>query len=268
MSTPDCERTSREAARQEKIKAQLERFIFRLRFIAAHSLAADRDRLVDLCETKMDLIVSKYADGTTTYDAKPIPFLPEEQIESAIARVRPVLLDRDGISYRQVLGGLGEHLDASEREELSLYREQFEEFDPDSRGGQPKEPHRVGDPVTNKQVAGAWLYGSLVHADAIRQSFVRPLSYEAIFVEAQRITCGLVLVSVQTLDFLELLVERGRIGVAPEVFTASVSLSATSWAPKIEAIHTAPIGTDLPRAYDEPLGSEWERLGDMFEGPA
>lgn len=246
--------------RLRKARDQLGRFVVRLRIVAAHSLAADRQRLVDLCEHSWTLKRTQDADGNDTVALEPIPFLPVEQVESAVARLRPLLLKQDGISYTQVLGALGENLTTDERKELALYKSQFEEFDPDAKQGKPKAPHVVGEAIPNTRIGGAWLYGDLVHADTIRQSYTAQVSPEATFLEAQRMTCGLMLAALQTLDFLQLLHEQRRIAVSSDTFTRHVTVTSSSWAPEVSAVYSADEGTPLPTSFEQQLGEDWLRL--------
>lgn len=258
--------SERSDTRRLHVKEQLERFIVRLRIIAAHSLAQDRERLVEECEPQLNLRVKRSDDGTAAYVVDPIEFLPVEQVESAIARVRPLLLDNDGISYRSVFRALGESLPLGDRDEAKFYRKEFEEFDPDFPRGRPKVPYTQGEPISNTRIAGSWLYGDLVHADAVRQSYTKPLSFESVFAEAQRVTCGLVLSALHTLDFVERLSTEGKIDVDADIFVQEVTLTAVSWAPQIAEVYVAEEGAKMPTSVDEPLPKEWRSLLDDLEG--
>ena len=250
------------------LKLMLSRFVMRLRLVAAHSLSTDRERLAQMSKHEWTFLVTEHGDGRPPeFECRPIALLPIEQLESAVARVRPLLLQEDGISYRQVLRRLGRDLNASERAEIKQLRERFEEFDPDHPHGRPKAPHEPGTPVSNRQLAGSWLYGSLVHADAIRQSYGANASPEGLQVEAQRVVAGLLLVSLGSLDFLRSLDRQGRVEIDSSAWTAPVVSSRTSWAPKIEAVHHAPVGTAMPESASGALGDEWSLLrpGELFD---
>lgn len=247
-----------EISRQLKKRSQLDRFVVRLRIVAEHSLAEDRQRLVDLCEHRWEFLPPATPGGGPRI--KPVSLLPVEQVESAIARIRPLLLKDDGISYKQVLGALGETLSAEDREELALWREEFEDFDPDANAGRPKEPHVPGTPVANTRIGSSWLYGDLVHADANRQSFTSRSTPEFVFVEAQRMTCGLMLASLHTLDFLRRLHEQEAIDVSDESFTRQVTVAAREWAPTLHAVYSAEEGTAFPGSFDDPLDEGWTKV--------
>ncbi len=247
-----------ETLRQLKKRSQLDRFVVRLRIVAAHSLAEDRQRLVDLCEHRWEFLPP--ATPSEGPRLKPVPLLPVEQVESAIAGIRPLLLKDDGISYKQVLGALGENLSSRDREELALWKEEFEEFDPTAKAGRPTKPHVPGEPVTNTRIGSSWLYGDLVHADANRQSFTSRSTPEFVFAEAQRMTCGLMLASLHTLDFLKGLHEQAAIDVSDESFARQVTVAAREWAPTLHAVYSAEEGTAFPESFDDPLDEGWTKV--------
>lgn len=245
----------------------LSRLVVRLRLISEHSLAADRERLAEMSRHEWTFLVTEHMDGRPPkYELRPIALVPIEQLESAVARARPLLLQDDDISYRQVFRRLGRDLNDNERSEMKRLRKRYEEFDPDHPHGRPKAPHEPGSPVSNRQLAGAWLYGSLVHADAVRQSYGADSSPEGLQVEAQRVVAGLLLASLETLDFLRSLDDGGRVEIEGSAWTAAVVASQTSWAPTVEAVHCAPVGTPMPDTAGGPLGDEWKPLrhGDLF----
>ena len=257
MESSATDREQAERERQRKKRERLDRFVVRLRIIEAHSLAADRQRLATFCEHRWEFVLREGPDASMTI--KPIPLLPTEQVESAIARIRPLLVEGDGISYKQVLGALGEGIPGAARQELALRRAEFETFDPEAKSGKPKKAHEPGAPVTNSRIGSSWLYGDLVHADPTRQSYTAGSTPEFVFVEAQRMTCGLMLAALHTLDFFRMLHEQGLIYISDESFTRRVTTQATEWAPEINGLYSAPLGAAMPGAPDEPLGEEWTR---------
>lgn len=241
------------------LRETLTRFVVRLRLITAHSLAADREQLDALSRHDMTFQITKYRDGRAPDVAmRPIELVPIEQLESAVARVRPLLLRSDGIGYAQVFEQLRGVLGEDEVGALSHARERFEAFDPDYPRGRPRDHHEPGAPVSNRQLAGAWLYGSLVHADAVRQSYAAHVTLEALQVEAQRVVAGLLLASLDALELLRRLTAEGRLEVEDSAWAVEVVASKPSWAPTVTNVYTAPIGTPMPTSVDEPLAPEWE----------
>lgn len=255
----DLDKDSRVPARSER--STLERFILRLRLVAAHSLAQDRELLERTARVDFRLhVVPDATTGKPVQSLQPIPLLPTEQLESAIARVRPLLMKSDGIGYGNILDSMMLTLNEERCAEVAAVLQAFREADPDSSDGRPRASHEPGAPVTDKQIAGAWIYGHLVHADAIRQSYTEGMSFESILVVAQRKTCSLILASLDALDLLGKLAADGMIEVDDRAFSQQVETRATEWAPEKVRVYSAPVGTGMPSSLDEPLGEEWEEV--------
>src|SRR5687767_9003392 len=81
--------------------ARLSEFVLRARRIAAHSLAEDEEALVALAKGTMRIV----SDGSKTYVEHAFP--AEEVIESAAARMRPLLLKDEACHYLKALAALG-----------------------------------------------------------------------------------------------------------------------------------------------------------------
>lgn len=245
----------------------LERFILRLRLVAAHSLAQDRELLERTATAGFQFQVTRNLEtGVEVWDLQPVPLLPAEQLESAIARVRPLLVTSDGIDYESILTSKMPTISEEQCSEVDAVLRAFREADPDSSIGRPREPRGPGEPTTDKRIAGAWLYGNLVHADAIRQTFAEGMSLESVLMVAQRMTCGLVLASLDALSLLKRLAAEGVIEVNDRAFERQVETRATEWAPQEARVYSAPVGTAMPTSLDEPVGEEWEEgLPDLLE---
>lgn len=240
-------------------KEALTRLVVRLRLIAAHSLSADREYLEELSRYEMKFEVREYRDGRAPdVSMRPIALVPIEKLESAVARVRPLLLKSDGIGYAQIFDWLQDELGDDAARALADARKRFEAFDPDYPSGRPYDAHKPGTPVTNRRLAGAWLYGSLVHADAVRQSYAAHVTLEALQVEAQRVVAGLLLASLDTLDLLRRIASEGKIEVEESAWNVDVVASKSTWAPTVTDVYTAPVGTPMPTSVEEPLAPEWQ----------
>lgn len=132
-------------------------------------------------------VIQNLATGERTVAMVPAPLLPIEQVESAAARVRPVFLFSDGVHYDKVLNALVGAAAASAvlKKEIEGLRAQFRAADPDYPKGRPTEP-RSGPSMTNKEVAGAWLYGQLLHEDELRRSYGAGISAEEMLLNAHK----------------------------------------------------------------------------------
>lgn len=246
----------------------ISRFVLRAKLVQEHSLASDKGVLEKHAAWTMTFIVTHHtATGKQAVAMKPAPLLPTEQVESAAARVRPVFLVSDGLHYDKVLNALGEAgaVSASLKKDIGALRAKFQSADPDYPNGRPTEP-RTKPSMTNKEIAGAWLYGQLLHEDAVRRSYGTGISAEEMLLTATRTVCSEMLATVEALHLIEKLVVDGTLAVPEDLFTEPVSVTATEWAPRISSAYVADMGTPLPASITEALGSEWSEVQDVF-GP-
>ena len=144
---------------------RIERFVARARRIEAHSLLADRERL--LRWSTGATFTTEPTTGKVSWD---LPL--EEQFESLAARVRPLTLPGEDISLPTVLGSLKAFVrgDYEKKNRIAGLRTMWEA----SRA--PKAPVVLatlgpsGEPETTfeqAEIAERWLYGDLVHADEV-----------------------------------------------------------------------------------------------------
>lgn len=245
----------------------ISRFVLRARLVQEHSLAADKDTLEKHAAWTMSFRLTHILKtGERAVAMVPAPLLPTEQVESAAARVRPVFLYSDGVHYDRVLNALGESAASSAglKEKLEGLRAKFRAADPDYPDGRPTEP-RSKPSMTNKEVAGAWLYGQLLHEDELRRSYGAGISAEEMLLNATKTVCSEMLATVEALHLIERLVADGSLEVAEDLFTDPVSVTATEWAPQIVGAYAADVGTAMPESLIEPLGSEWSEVHDLFD---
>jgi hypothetical protein len=240
--------------------------VLRARLVQEHSLAADKSSLKKHAAWTMSFRVTQnLATGERALAMVPAPLLPTEQVESAAARVRPVFLAKDGVHYDKVLNALAEAATVSNavKKEIEVLRVNFRAADPDYPHGRPKEP-RSASSMTNKDVAGAWLYGQLLHEDELRRSYGAGISAEEMLLNATKTVCSEMLATVEALHLIERLVAAGTLALAETLFTEPVSVTATEWAPQIAGAYVADIGTAMPESLTEPLGSEWREVHDLL----
>lgn len=254
-------RDSRKAAALRTIS----RFVLRARLVQEHSLAADKGILERHAAWTISFHVTQNLEtGERAVAMVPAPLLPTEQVESAAARVRPVFLSSDGVHYDRVLNALGEAAASSTglKKELEGIRAKFRAADPDYPRGRPTAP-RSEPSTTNKDVAGAWLYGHLLHEDELRRSYGAGISAEEMLLNANKTVCSEMLATVEALHLIERLVADGSLELAEELFTEPVNVTATEWAPQIAGAYFADVGTAMPESLTEPLGSEWREVHDL-----
>lgn len=235
----------------------LQRFALRARRIAAHSLAADRDRLAAM--TNPTMTGSLTADGWATLRRE----LPDEEtFESLAARVRPVLLSSESVHHQEVLAALKSVLDqpASSTDDLDAIQAEVQRLcDAWSRLDESKPTLRryslqrvkVDDPesavrASDAQLALAWLYGDLVHVD-VRGKKIEGTRFplKDRYAAAVHYFSEAALLCVQTFDVITHLHHLGLLELGDDVMDAPVivgsdELSATG------AIFVAPVGTPMP----------------------
>jgi hypothetical protein len=214
----------------------------------------------------LNLIVNTKT-GEKSVEMEPAPLLPTEQVESAAARVRPLFLKDDGVHYDRVLTALSELVAASPgyRREVEDLRVKFRIADPDYPDGRPKAARSEAS-MSNKEVAGAWLYGHLLHEDEVRRSYASGISAEEMLLNATKTVCSEMVATVDTLHFVERLVVDGVLDLPDDLFTAPVTVSASEWAPTLLEAYVADVGTPMPGDLNEPLDGAWRKVHDEF-GP-
>lgn len=243
------------------------RFVLRARLVQEHSLAADRDILEKYSVWTLSFVVTENRNnGERTCAIAPVPLLPTEQVESAAARVRPIFLFSDGVHYENVLRALGIVVvpSADLKKDVERLRAKFQAADPDYPDGRPTEP-RSASSMKNKQIAGAWLYGHLLHEDELRRTYSAGISAEFMLLQATKTVCSEMLATVEALHLIERLVTSGSLEIAEDLFTEPISVTAIEWAPQLTNAYVADAGTAMPESLTEPLGSEWKKIQDSLD---
>ncbi len=257
-------------ARKTAALRTLSKFVLRARLVQEHSLAADKQLLVKHAAWTLSFnMVFNTVTGEKSVEMKPAPLLPTEQVESAAARVRPLFLKDDGVHYDKVLNALTELVSGSpaHRKEVEAIRAKFREADPDYPHGRPRAP-RSAPMTSNKEIAGAWLYGHLLHEDDVRRSYAEGIAAEEMLLNATKTVCSEMLATVEGLHLIERLVVDGLLDLPDDLFTSQVTVTATEWVPPGDVkMYVADMNTPMPTSLAEPLSSVWREVHDEF-GPA
>lgn len=240
-------------ARKPKVPEteMIRRFTVRARIVQDHSLASDKDALEDLSKPSLGFRVAPSDEGLK-YEALPFVFPPTEQIESAAARVRPIFLVGDGVWYEDVLAVIHDCVkDQDDAVEVERLLQAFHSADPDYPVSYKGTEYQGGEAVNNNQLAGAWLYGHLLHHDALRQTYTSSTPLEWALYTATHTVASMMLATVETLHLIERLTVHKVLDLPAEVFTEAVTVSATEWTPPGEVrVYSAPVGTPLPTDAD------------------
>lgn len=251
---------------------RLSEFVLRARRVEAHSIAQDRQRLRELSQ----------ATVTVQYEVEPKrtilirQFPPEEQLESAAARVRPFLLQKDRVHHKKVIEALGFLLHGRTETRLTTVldelRERWDRFDPRGTDILAYSLQTFGmdgssssDAVADNVLAFAWIYGDVVHADADRLAGTEHLGIEGRYEAATLVVAQLVVASIMTLGFIRELQELGAISLPPEVFEQQVVVTRTEFRQEVKLIMREADGTAPPPVGVDPSLFGWEPLGpDSF----
>ncbi|MBF4138136.1 hypothetical protein [Streptomyces albidoflavus] len=237
--------------------ANLTAFVLRARRVEAHSLAADRTALMALASGNMT--VSPQPDGSAVI-TQVLP--PEEQVESAAARVRPLLLEQEPCNYGKAIAALKHY----HPEDKATYRTLSEEWRRRTRQGSSQNgsyqvmtknlvteaEHQLHD----VDLAFAWIYGDVVHHDPDRRKAADPFGLAERYKAAAPLVAGLMVRTIALLNRVLELNEAGRIPVEPEVFDERVALEDTTFRYQGQ-LYEAAVGTPAPTSVTEPWGETW-----------
>lgn len=191
---------------------------------------------------------------------------PEEQMESAGARVRPLLLDRDPVHVPKVFKALS-YLLRDDPTVVKFLRDRRRDWERRvQEDGVPADGYRVMHMNTgtgqfheanDRQLALAWLYGDVVHHDLDRRALGDEMGLEQRYQGAIALLAFLIRHAVSTLRMIEQLREAGVLSLRDEVFQAPVVVTETSWEYAVDIYRGAP-HQDLPADITAP-GDGWEK---------
>ena len=252
----------------ESDRELLSRFVLRARIVREHSLATSLDVLKQWAKMEFQLVqlVNKVTGERRTL-MKRVPLIPTEQLESAAARVRPIYLKNDGVHYSKPIAAL-KRLNPNDPKQEELLDNsilpQFQEADLDRPKGELP-PHA---PRSNKDLAGSWLYGELLHDDPVRRSIGEPTSIEQRYFAAMKLICSQMIPVVRLLEHIETAHNGGLLGLPDDVFTKSVIVTTPALPPREVQIYWNEVGVPAPESVDDDLESSgWEaaKFEEVFE---
>ena len=240
----------------DEISAQhlktLEAFVMRARRIEAHSICADAEALVKLAQLQLDL---EHVPGEGAFLVRAVP--PEEQIESAAARIRPLLLQDHGIHYSRVLGSLKFFLkdDVALSEVLKSIRAEWMRIKDgtDLLGMKMFAAAHEDDQLSaasDLELAFAYFYGDVVHHDASRRSSTAAFGVKHRYQMAASVVARVVVLTLSTLNLTRKANIAGLIQLAENVLTDPVVVEETVLRFPVEAAFIAPPGTPPPDSFN------------------
>lgn len=243
----------------------LDAFVVRARRVAAHSLAQDREELKRLAYDPAEIGVDPVT-GVGVALRRSYP--PEEVVESAAARVRPIILEREDCYYRKALSALGLMLndrDPRYGRNIKAIREQWDSrVRPDSVDTDSAPTVHVANNATGEsgtansvELGLAWIYGDVVHHDRDRRDESHIFGLRERFSAAVPLIAATMLQTITLLDDIRALHEAQQIDVAESALTEPVVLESTTFTQRAE-IYLAPVGTSVPTDAHTPLGDAWK----------
>ena len=253
----------------ERHVRDLEAFVLRARRVAEHTLAQDMERLVSLAsEQKIELDRS-----TNTYwMIRDLP--PEELVESAAARVRPILLQDDPVHWGKALNAIRFLTkDFDERTEVikitDSLKSDWNKVNP--KGGAARSITKIiherenEEPsvATDATLSTAWFYGDVVHAKSEERQRAKGFRIVDRYESATRTVAHAMLLTIGTLNYIQQLRQQGLLNsLAQEVFAEDVVVREPQKRLPMTGFYSAPAGTTMPENLDE-LPPEWQKVGSQ-----
>ncbi|MFJ8563003.1 hypothetical protein ACIRD0_37190 [Streptomyces microflavus] len=225
-------------------------------------MAADEAALKALVGGEMSVTCNEDGSAEVRQD---LP--PEEQVESAAARVRPLLLQEEACYYNKVLKALN-HFDRSPQNTdwVRKVRRLWQARVVETSTREADYHSMVTDTVTGEsaelddlRLALAWIYGDVVHHDTARRQEAALLGLQERFRAAVPLVAWIMLHTTGLLNRIRSLQRAGRLNLASAVFEEPVALTSTTVIMKA-TMRIAPVGTLAPATAVEPLGPEWKVL--------
>jgi len=234
--------------------------------VQAHSLVRNWDGLLRLSDGGFD------AQLDVTGNLKITRHLPadEEVFESLASRVRPLTVKSEPVYYVTVFDEIEQVLAAVEVDEslrsraLELRRAwiaaeiqgtQVQTYAMQSVRLDGTEGTNI---VSDTQLAAAWLYADLVHADAKgakKQALALPLRER--YAAAVRVFSRMAALTVATLQLVTSLQDAGVLSIAESVWEGDVVVGTSELVEDARA-YFAPVGGEMPDLRDSlELGDEW-----------
>ncbi|MFI9176170.1 hypothetical protein [Streptomyces lincolnensis] len=243
----------------EKHQRLLEAFVVRARRVEEHSLAADWDALVALTQMKIKVSFNN-GEVRIRYE---LP--PEEVVESAAARLRPILLEKEDCFHMKALAALGYICRTSPKDSEWIRAARAEwrtRVNPSTRE-EAGYWVMVADTATGEdrdldahRLAMAWIYGDVVHHDPERRQEGDLFGLRDRFRAAVPLVAWSMVGTIELLNYIRALNEAGLLQLRQEVFDERVALNSTVWEETAE-VFFAPVGAEPPSLASTPMPHGW-----------
>lgn len=236
----------------------LRRFVVRARRVKAHSQVQNWEDLLRHVEGSLDVRLD--ISGRIAFTRR----LPaeEESFESLASRVRPLTLKSEPVYYVKVFDAINRILDDRDIDKRfrSRIRELRQAWDASEIQGTQVQSYTVQSvridgteatqAVSDTQLAAAWLYADLVHADAQgpkKDALAFPLRER--YAAAVRIFSNLAVLTIATMELIELLRQAEELSIDESAWEDDVVVGASELVEEGQAF-VAPVGSKLPDIRD------------------
>ncbi|MEV7227296.1 hypothetical protein AB0M79_09780 [Polymorphospora sp. NPDC051019] len=257
--------------------AALAAFVPRARRVEAHSLAEDRDALLRLASMTFSAVLDRVTGVTTIIQQLP----PEEVVESAAARVRPLILNEDPTFHTKVTGALGYLLRGASAsqdvmDDLKGLRADWAKIKPKGQDvrGYSLERSAAGSGVSERladNVLGfAWIYGDVIHNDTERLAPTRSFGVVERFRAAVPLIAQIMMLTIATLNFTRIQHHNGLLPIDESLLEAPVVVAETTFRMQAQ-VFVAELPADgqtlEPPALGQELGPEWMPIHQVVGPP-
>ncbi len=246
----------------------LEMFVVRARRVTEHSLFRDRELFWKVYRGTYTVGVT-YNRATDEESYVLVQQVPsEELLESLAARIRPLLLGREHVYFDKVLNALERLVPADQISEvcepLSWWRQQWEcVYAPDDEAAMAYKVITEHGEVTDRKLMDRWVYGDLVHNDDIEADTLG-LDIEQRYKAAVGVVIRIAHLVERMLTMIQMLVERGQLALAPDVFSRQVVVTKTVFETPV-VVRLAEVGAEVPNTLEALDPTIWQRLVDVVQ---
>ncbi|MGW1496396.1 hypothetical protein [Streptomyces sp. NPDC002402] len=194
---------------------------------------------------------------------------PEEVVESAAARLRPILLNDEDCFHMKALAALGYLCRASpqDAEWIRAARTEWRARVNPSTREEAGYWVMVTDTATGEdhdldahRLAMAWIYGDVVHHDTNRRQEGDAFGLLDRFRAAVPLVAWVMVGTIELLNYIRALHKDGLLQLRQEVFDEQVALKSTVWEETAEMFF-APVGAEPPSLASAPMPEGWLPLG-------
>jgi len=210
----------------------LNAFVVRARRVEAHSLLADVEQFVVWVHGSARLEITP-EKGEMLFD---VP--PEEAFESLAARVRPLLLEQDGLHHARVLAAIGAFSrgdDEVTRAREVLQRAWDRATGAEALGFLVGEARDGAELIADVTLAHGWLYGDLVHAKPNVPEAVMQTSLNQRYIASVLIYGQAAMAAVGTLNVVRRAAKKGLVELSDAAVNSPVTVPTPLTMPLVAA---------------------------------